>query len=326
MDNLILQSNIESTGLYSFTLEQYIGSSNWYLLPDLSNSNIEYFRTCVYGFANIYRKLTIDRGHVNIYSIVPILIMSEERANELEAQIYKNQIFRWKMKRLIHKWRLSKFKQINVDDIHTGEPPKKLVCLYDWNQRSKYVFEANTIYRDLCERLFTSDGLFINTQYPRNFFTNTPLSIGQLHFIIEDLRKYGFSHWALQGLQSCNYALNYFKRIYKQSIHIEVLKRCFATCTSQECVDLVTDFVELEHEYHDKECIQTAVLLWYIKTYYECPLVQAWRKLCFKYYKYAYMNPDFNYTDTIHMLSREIMKTDHVIMYQKYIEVLGGNL
>jgi len=247
--------------------------------------------------------------------------MSEERADELEKHIYKNQVFRWKMKRLIHKWRLSKFKKINTDDINTGEPPKKLVCLYDWNQKSKYVFEANTLYRDICERLFTSElGTFSNMQQPRNLFTNTVLSVGQLHFIIQDLRKHGFSHWVLQGLQSCNYVLKNFKRVFKHPIHNEIIKRCFTNYTSQECSDAIVSFIESEFMYHAIEFIDNEVLLWYITTYNECPIVQAWRKLSFKFYKYSYMGSDSDYTDTIHMLSREIIKTDHSFMYEKYNE------
>jgi hypothetical protein len=322
MDNYVRQSNIESISLYSLTARANTLGLSWYLLPLYSPLDVEYFRSCSYGFIHIYRKLTIDRGIINQYSDLsnnPTLLMDPQRANDLETLIYKNQSFRWKIKRLIHKWRLARFKQANMDDILTGEPPVKPVYIYDWLQRTRYVLEANTLYRDIYERLFTADGLFTNVQYPRNLYTNNHLTVGQIHFIIQDLKKYGFMHWALQGFESCNYAINLYKRIYKQAIHLEVLKRCFINHTNNDCIELVVDFIELEHEYHDRVCVLTEVLIWYIKTYPDCPLVEAWRKLCFKYYKHAYMNNDHAFKDVVHMMSESIIRQDHTFIYQKYV-------
>ena len=47
MANIVLQSNIESTNLYSPPLEYpYVYSSNWYLLPELMTDDIQSFRSC----------------------------------------------------------------------------------------------------------------------------------------------------------------------------------------------------------------------------------------------------------------------------------------
>jgi len=247
-------------------------------------------------------------------------MLSEERAVCLEAMIFKNQIFRWKIKRLIHKWRLSRLKIINTEDILTGETPLKPVYIYDWAERSKYVLEAGTVYRDICERLFKSDSLFNNSLAPRNMFTNKILTFGQMHFITDALRLYGYTNWALQGFKSCNFAINFFKRVYKQPIYYEVLKRCFANCTSTECIDLLIDFIEVEHEYHGIVCVNTIILLWYIQNHPNCVVVEAWRKLCFKFYKHAYMNNEINYTDIVHVVSRDLLKTPLSFMNQKYRE------
>jgi hypothetical protein len=317
------QSQLESSDLYTITPRIH-AFSKWYILPlDLEDDRI-YFGETYYGFNHIYRKLNIDRGRINTFTdiskniIKGLYAMSNETAERLEKMIYANQDFRWKMKRLIHGWRLAKLKIANTEDIMTGEAPKKPVYIYDWAQRAKYVLEAHTLYRDICERLFKADGLFTNTLYPRNMFTNTEFSTGQIHFITQDLRRYGYANWALQGLQSCNYQLNIFTRVYKQAIHLEVLKRCFANYTSNECTTLLLDFIELEYEHHAQDCVISDVLLWYIRAFPECPLIQAWRKLCFKYYKHAYMNNDINYHDIIHLLSRDIMNTSLNFIYEKY--------
>ena len=320
MDNY-RRSNIESLDLYKYTPRYPVTNTcKWFLLPECNVEYLEYFSNCPYGFIHVYQKLTIDRGKLSINVTNNAFVLSEERTIQLESMMFKNQIFRWKIKRLIQKWRVSRLKQINTDDIVTGEPPLKPVYIYDWVQRSKYVLEASSVYQDICARLFNSDGLFNNTLSPRNMFTNNTFTLGQMHFITEDLRKYGFANWAIQGFQSCNYAINLFKRIYKQAIHLETLKRCFANHTSNECIDLIIDFIELEYEYHLIECISTPLLIWYIKNYNECPIIQAWRKLCFKYYKHAYMNDDLNYVDIIHVLSQDLMKTSLSFVNEKYRE------
>ena len=317
------QSQLESSDLYTITPRIH-AFSNWYLLPLDLEDDRNYFAETYYGFNHIYHKLSIDRGRLHTFTdlsqniIKGYLVMSLETADRLEKMIYANQDFRWKVKRLIHGWRLKKFKIANTEDIMTGEAPKKPVYIYDWPQRTKYVLEAHTLYRDICERLFKADGLFTNTLFPRNMFTNTTFTVGQLHFITQDLRRYGYANWALQGLQSCNYHLNIFTRVYKQAMHLEVLRRCFANYTSNECSTLVLDFIELEYDHHQHECIMSDVLLWYIRKFPECHLMQAWRKLCFKYYKHAYMNNDTNYHDIIHLLSRDIMNTSLNFIYQKY--------
>lgn len=317
MSNDYIQSSVESTDLYNITA-RYTGECHWYLLPFHSQENRKYFSNCYYGFNHIYRKLIIDRGKIYMDPSGAIIKMLPVRAAYLERMIYANQTFRWKMKRLIHKWRLGRIKQANTDDILTGEPPVKPIYIYDWAQRTKYVFEAGTVYRDMCTRLFNADSLFINTLPPRNMFTNTPYTLGQLHFIIKDLRKYGYAHWAIQGLQACGYGLKHFGRVYKQSIHLEVLKRCFSK--PEDCAPLVLDFIEMEYEYHDKNCILSDVLSWYIQTHPSCPLIEAWRKLCFKYYKHSYMNSDNSFDDIIHILSGALMKMSITFMYEKYSE------
>ena len=297
--------------LYNITPRPH-GTSKWYLLPLGSEEDRKYFSNSFYGFNHVYRRLLMGRGDIsgNTFKI------SAQRGAVLEKMIYANQTFRWKIKRLIHKWRLGRIKQANTDDILTGEPPVKPVYIYDWGQRTKYVFEAGTVYRDICTRLFNADSLFINTLPPRNMFTNTPYTLGQLHFITEDLRKYGYSHWAIQGLQACGYGLKHFGRIYKQSIHLEVLKRTFSK--PEDCATLVLDFIEMEYEHHEKECILTDILMWHIQTNPSCPVIEAWRKLCFKYYKHSYMNADSSFDDIIHMLARELIKISLTFIYEKY--------
>lgn len=317
MEIQYIQSYVESTDLYGITPRAT--PAVWLLIP-ASEEDRKYFSTTYYGFNHVYRKIIINRGLLNrdASNNITGFRLIPERAEHLEKLAYANQVFRWKMKRLIHKWRLSRFKVANTEDILTGEAPVKPIYTYDWKQQTKYVFEAGTVYRDICARLLNADSLFVNTLYPRNMFTNTAFSTGQIHFIVKDLQAYGYANWAIQGFQACNYCLNLFKRVYKKSLHLEVLKRCFAK--PEDCTGIVQDFIESEYEYHGKTCILSDVLYWYIERNPKCPLVEAWRKLCFKYYKHSYMNADTSFDDIIHTLSSDLVRTSTTFIYEKYSE------
>jgi hypothetical protein len=323
MSDHYIESCVNMLNLYDIPTRTY-STSRWYLLPFNSEEDRQYFTGSYYGFDFIYHNLIIDRGHINkITDISKNIIagtykMSQERMKRLENMIYKNQTFRWKVKRLIHNWRLARIKQANTDDILTGEPPKMPIYIYDWPQRTKYVLEAHTVFRDICERLFKADGLFTNTLYPRNMFTNSLYSLGQMHFIIKELRAYGYSNWAIEGLKSCNYCLKSFKEVYKTQIHLEVLKRCFANYRSSECINLLLDFIELEYEFHEEISIPSNMLLWYIKNYPDCSLIQAWRKICFTHYKNAYTNKYTNYNDITHSLTLDLINIDTNFIYNMY--------
>ena len=89
-----------------------------------------------------------------------------------------NQRFRWTMKQLIYRWRVSKCRAANEEDVVTGEVPEKLVEMYDWSHKCKYVFEAATVYRDYLTKIQNASGLFVIPRVPRNPFTNMELTYG----------------------------------------------------------------------------------------------------------------------------------------------------
>jgi len=190
-----------------------------------------------------------------------------------------NQRFRWTMKQLIYRWRVSKCRAANEEDVVTGEVPEKLVEMYDWLQKCKYVFEAATVYRDYLTKIQNASGLFVIPRVPRNPFTNMELTYGQLHFTISALIKHGYNHWSFDAMKKCGYSMDIFREVYSHPLKYDNLKNVFKKPTEADCVDIVYDFISDEYYYHNIE--QPYKHGWDIalKEQPDLDIIQAWRAL-----------------------------------------------
>jgi len=209
---------------------------------------------------------------------------------EFEQLIYKNQWVRWKMKRLVYRYRLRMLRQVNEEDIFTMEPPKNAIFIYDWTNRCKYMFEATTIYKDMCERLFVSDLLFPSPKRPRNPFTNLPLTDIQFQFVMKDLIRYGLTNWALSAFSKTT-DIQEFELIYYMPLKIIALKRLFTNQISTDCIDLVFDFIAAEYEFHYKTLRYVDMWLWYLEHRIRAPRIREWRRVCYEYYMNLFTKP-----------------------------------
>ena len=197
----------------------------------------------------------------------------------IQRCLHLNQRFRWAMKRLIYRWRVSKCRAVNEEDVVTGEVPGKLVEIYDWPQKCKYVFEAATVYRDYLTKIQNANGLFVIPRVPRNPFTNMELTYGQLHFTIAGLIKHGYNHWSFDAMKKCDYSMDIFREVYAYPLKYDNLKNVFKKPTELDCVDIVYDFISDEYYYHNIE--QPYKHGWDIalKEYPNLEIIQAWRAL-----------------------------------------------
>lgn len=208
--------------------------------------------------------------------------------------VYKNQKIRQLFKKCIHRWRLSRLNQVNTEDAVTGEIPVNPICVYDWKNRSKYVFEASTLFKDISERLLKSDGMFCKPLYPRNMFTNVEFTPEQMHFIIQDILKAGYSNLYTCGLVKARYSLGNFKFLYSTILKQHAVEKIFKQWNSVECADLVFDFFEMYKDYYDAHIQHPAMWEWAFENLNDgYPLIKAWRNLCKKYYmKYVSESDD----------------------------------
>ena len=203
----------------------------------------------------------------------------------MQKLIYKNQRVRYFFKKCIHRWRISRMKQINTEDVVTGEVPVNPVYFYDWKNRSKYTFEARSLYKDICERLLNSQGLFCNPLYPRNMFTNLEFTPEQVHFIIADILKAGYSNIFTCAFVKAKYSLGNFTSLYITILKQNAIEKIFKQLTSLECADLVFDFFEMYRTRYNNHTQNPSMWSWAFENLNEgYPLVNEWRKLCKKYY------------------------------------------
>ena len=196
--------------------------------------------------------------------------------------LMRNQEFRWRMRQLILRWRIAKCQQMNTEDIFTCEVPQKLVTIYDWKQRTKYMFEATTVYRDISSKLRHATGLFVGPLVPKNPFTNGELTYGQIHFAVEALIRHGFHNWILDAFKKCEYNTIRLLEFYEYPLKHDNLVRLFHTPTDLETVELVYDCICEEYIHH-------AVVLPYrigwrlaLESRPNMPLIQKWRGLALR--------------------------------------------
>jgi hypothetical protein len=212
-----------------------------------------------------------------------------EFQNELKTTLANNQMFRWKIKRLIHGWRLSRLKQVNTEDPATCEPPVAPITLYDWDSRSKYTFEATTLHRDISTRLLHVsqwEALHPEPMPPRNMLTNLPLTLGQIHFAIEGLKRIGLSNWETLSYRTTQYSIDRFLMIYRSALKDSAIKRIFKKPDSDMCNELTHDFIEYIHEINRIPIITSDAWKWYIRTQPDDHFISILRGLCYEYYTY----------------------------------------
>lgn len=217
-------------------------------------------------------------------SIPQIPYFMKEFANAMWSLILANQRIRWQLKRLVQRWRAARLRQVNTEDVVTMEAPKQPVWIYDWSNRTKYVFEASTLFKGFHTSLTLSEGLFPTPQSPKNPFTNQPLSEAQVHFTLNTLRRAGFADWVTESYRAHGYDVELYRKRCHTMLRITALKRLFADQKSEDYADLLYDFIDFCHDNAEVEMERKDVWVWMIQNRPDYCRIQAWRSACYKYY------------------------------------------
>lgn len=204
-----------------------------------------------------------------------------------------NQRLRWTFKRLIQRWRVARLRQANTEDVVTLEVPKNPVYIYDWPNRTKYLFDANTLFRGIRTSLLQAQELFPTPMMPKNPYTNQPLSVAQLHFALNDLRALGKADWVTETLRAAKYEIDIFKRRNNTALRLAALNGLFGKPSDDAYIDHLYDFIEFSHEDAEAEMKRKDVWAWAIEHKHDHVRIQGWRSLCYSYYKaLVTLNPD----------------------------------
>ena len=281
--------------------------TQWYILPESASS----FTKAVFDFAPLAYSPKKGVTPYNYWSAMCLLVKYKEisaafrksgrcimipgpapvsgfpthaDALEMRDAIHVNAGVRWQMKRLILRWRLRRLRESNTEDVMTGCTPIQRIDIIDWGTRSKYTFEAATLYKDICSRIYLSNQQFPNPKPPRNMFTNEELTYGQLFGALKALERYGFSCWGTKAFKAEGFCVHSFERVYTVPLKKQALKTLFANRENPDYIELMMDFIEFEYDYHEKTFSRREVWRWMIQHQPDWPLIQSWRKLCYKYY------------------------------------------
>jgi hypothetical protein len=205
-----------------------------------------------------------------------------------------NQRVRWAMKQLIQRWRVRRLRVANTEDVGTLERPKQPVYIYDWTTRTRYVFEAKSIFHDLKERLYHSEYLFPSALAPRNPFTNLPLTLGQTHFLVQDLQRLGYADAALLSFRDVGYQLTRFTSVCHGLLRAAAVRRLFRIPSSIEYQEVLYEFIQSQYEYHGIPWIVSYIWRWVLANLDQDMRIQRWKHLCYQYYSTLCIEPETN--------------------------------
>jgi len=301
---------------------------SWFLLPKYlySEDICKEFVFIKYGIKSVYeryRDLRLKRFGTRCITTVFDKKYTKEFVDNFLDAIHKNQTLRWRLKRLIHRWSLSKLRQVNTDDVCTMEPPVKPVFLYDWTNRCKYVFEARTLLQDFRTKLLAADNLFPDAQTLKNPFTNAELTFGQTHFTIQALRSLTLTDWIIEGFRDSKYKTDVFTVQNTIKLKLNALNVLFKTPTSKDCVDIIYDFIEAQHELHDAYMSHPHVWAWFLENKPEYPRILMWRAWCKQYYNALITGRSHVLMDGIERETRELVLLTVNQMRRIYTEESG---
>jgi len=218
---------------------------------------------------------------INLFCPTPVV--KQEMINRCIKMATENQRLRVVFGSFVRKWLLNRMKSANEEDLNTGEVPKKLVTLYDWNKRYVYKFEAMTILRDMTSRLMNHSYLFPKFLVPRNPYTNIPLSTMQFSAIMKQLRGYGLTNWKLEALLDCQYCISEFKEKFGEPIKREIIEKQFDNLKSEETLDILIEFIEDQHELHGCAFNREVYQWTFDNTNCSSQRIQFWINMCKKY-------------------------------------------
>jgi hypothetical protein len=305
-----------------FTLTVNFCPKRWFLLPERLFSKEAYTRlitacsslssahTLLKTLAQQDNPFRHRSSFRNTFSNPPKspFVVSSEILEEMLGAIRQNQKCRMLFYQLYKQFLIRKIKQVNEVDPVSLEIPIQPLVLYDWNARSRYVFEAKTLYRDCMEKLLQRNDLFPNPMIPRNPLTNQPYTQGQLLSVYLQLKSYGKSHWTLDAFKSCQMDLELFKMVFDIPLKRVALQRVFADTNDYDFIWLLMDFIESEHEHHEAP-FQKNLYRWAITNSLSAERMQRWKSICHTFYLYNILyatDPDIKLQrqqDDVHRIS-----------------------
>ena len=199
---------------------------------------------------------------------------------------------KFSFKIFLHHWRLRRLSQINTEDIATTEVPKKPVFVVDWASKTKHVFEASTLMRDITERLLQHDGMFDTSSHPRNPFTNAPLTQAQMISVWSQISSSGTpTSTAFSAFRQSRWSMTIFELHYSHMLKIHALRKTMSDTSHPDYMERMADFIQYVYDYESEPC-NIAAYKYALLHYKNHRLLKTWAKLCTGFYEASILFSD----------------------------------
>lgn len=228
---------------------------------------------------------------------------------------------RFLFRKLLQAWRFRKLRSVNSEDPVTLYPPKQSVWIVDWHQKSKYVFEASTLMRDITMRLLEHDGFFEDPQSPRNPFTNIPLTQSQMISVWNQLSSTSIYPSAVfSEFRRVRFNIATFFLEYATPLQLHAFRQTMRDPTHIDYQERLIDFIEYAYDQESIDCYVQSYK-YAMEHYSDHGILTTWAKLCTEFYEASIVYS--KNTQKIHQIQEIILdKTTPLLPRQDELRLL----
>lgn len=229
--------------------------------------------------------------------------------NQVNIALNKNQRIRQLFKTLFTAWRIRRLRLANENDPITLCKPEIPITIYSFELGIKYIYDAETLARDIDKKLLNNDGMFPNPLFPKNTLTNIEYTMPQLLSIWHTCKKAGLTSWTFEAFRVVKFDIDKFLLYHNRVLRVNAMKAVIKNPDDIDYYDTLHDFIMLHHDHHNIDAHEMTYKR-FIKSYPDEPIILSWRSLCRKWYEASILIEDTNERyeamDTIYEKSKSL--------------------
>jgi hypothetical protein len=129
------------------------------------------------------------------------------------------------------------------------------------------------------------DGIWEDSQPPRNPFTNLPLTLIQNISVIQQLARYPVNlGWAILAFRQVRYDIPRFILEYTKPMQLHAYRITMRDTSHIDYKERMIDFIEYAYDQKSTNCL-IATYSYCINNFPTNPILKVWGDLCFKFYE-----------------------------------------
>ena len=232
-------------------------------------------RLLLFGSKGFKKDSTFD----TLFSLEPVYAITQrQRLDEFLKTMADATSLRGRLRRFLHRWRVSRLQAVNTDDIVTCEIPRRPIRIVDWTRKQVYVYEAATLAQDIRTRLLNHDGFFDEPQDPRNPLTNLPLTLAQNIAVWSQFCLYPNSlATVVSGFRHSRYSLDRFEQEFNTVLKLHALRTTLLDPANADGNERIEEFID--HAYSSLCLVAPGATPF-----------RYWRSYCLRYYEADFLH------------------------------------